>query len=80
MLKRSQLRPLATGVHRDRHMIQLCYTAEVVESAMKLLEESGVPGLLQLREGLALVALVGAGVCKIPAQPPFLSAVKRSAN
>lgn len=66
VLKRSQLRPLATGVHRDRHMIQLCYTAEVVESAMKLLEESGVPGLLQLREGLALVALVGAGVCKNP--------------
>ncbi|MDN6229483.1 MAG: bifunctional aspartate kinase/homoserine dehydrogenase II, partial [Enterobacterales bacterium] len=31
VLKRSQLRPLATGVHRDRHMIQLCYTAEVVE-------------------------------------------------
>ncbi|NLS52860.1 bifunctional aspartate kinase/homoserine dehydrogenase II [Hafnia alvei] len=66
VLKRSQLRPLATGVHRDRHMIQLCYTAEVVESALKLLEESGVPGLLQLREGLALVALVGAGVCKNP--------------
>ncbi|WP_367300212.1 bifunctional aspartate kinase/homoserine dehydrogenase II [Hafnia alvei] len=66
VLKRSQLRPLATGVHRDRHMIQLCYTSEVVESALKLLEESGVPGLLQLREGLALVALVGAGVCKNP--------------
>lgn len=66
VLKRSQLRPLATGVHRDRHMIQLCYTAEVVGSALKLLEESGVPGLLQLREGLALVALVGAGVCKNP--------------
>ncbi|MBW7984294.1 bifunctional aspartate kinase/homoserine dehydrogenase II [Enterobacillus tribolii] len=66
VLKRMQLRPLAIGTHRDRNLIQLCYTAEVVGSALKLLEEAALPGLLQLREGLALVAMVGAGVCKNP--------------
>lgn len=66
ILKRVQLRPLATGIHRDRNLIQLCYTREVVESARKLLEESGISGRLPLREGLAMVAMVGAGVCHNP--------------
>ena len=30
-LKRAQLRPLATGVHPDRQLLQLCYTAQPVE-------------------------------------------------
>lgn len=66
ILTRVQLRPLARGIHRDRRLIQLCYTAEVVGSAFKLLEESAIPGLLQLRDGLALVAMVGAGVSRNP--------------
>ncbi len=66
LLKRAQLRPLAMGVHPDRNLIQLCYTQEVVASALDLLEESALPGELRLREGLALVAMVGAGVCRNP--------------
>ncbi|MEX5585730.1 hypothetical protein ABFV49_27950, partial [Pseudomonas lurida] len=61
LLKRAQLRPLAFGVHPDRQLLQLCYTAEVVNSAFTLLQDAGLPGHLQLRDGLALVALVGAG-------------------
>ncbi|MBG5884026.1 bifunctional aspartate kinase/homoserine dehydrogenase II [Providencia sp. PROV188] len=66
LLKRVQLRPLARGVHHDRAILQLCYTSEVVESALNVLEEAALPGSLSLREGFSLVALVGAGVCKKP--------------
>ncbi len=66
LLKRAQLRPLATGVHPDRNLIQLCYTSEVVSSALDLLQDAGIPGRIQLREGMALVAMVGAGVCRNP--------------
>lgn len=66
LLKRAQVRPLATGVHPDRHLLQFCYTAEVVESALRLLKEAALPGELTLREGMALVAMVGAGVCRNP--------------
>jgi len=66
LLKRAQVRPLATGVHPDRNLLQLCYTSEVVNSALDILQEAALPGHLQLREGLALVALVGAGVSRNP--------------
>ncbi|HBV39051.1 MAG TPA: bifunctional aspartate kinase/homoserine dehydrogenase II [Erwinia sp.] len=66
LLQRAQLRPLATGIHPDRHLLQLCYTSEVVNSALTLLQDAGIPGRLQLRESMALVALVGAGVCRNP--------------
>ncbi|MDU4092170.1 MAG: bifunctional aspartate kinase/homoserine dehydrogenase II [Pantoea sp.] len=66
LLKRAQIRPLAMGVHSDRNLIQLCYTSEVVNSVFALLQDAGLPGHLQLREGLALVALVGAGVSRNP--------------
>ncbi|EKT54090.1 bifunctional aspartate kinase/homoserine dehydrogenase II [Providencia burhodogranariea] len=66
LLKRVQLRPLAQGIHHDRHLLQFCYTAEIVESALNVLEEAALPGTLSLREGFSLVALVGAGVCKNP--------------
>ncbi|MEK2484682.1 bifunctional aspartate kinase/homoserine dehydrogenase II [Providencia stuartii] len=66
LLKRTQLRPLAHGIHSDRNLLQFCYTSEVVESALNVLEEAGLPGTLSLREGFSLVALVGAGVCKNP--------------
>nr|WP_314425634.1 bifunctional aspartate kinase/homoserine dehydrogenase II [uncultured Erwinia sp.] len=66
LLKRAQLRPLATGVHADRNLLQLCYTSEVVNSALTLLQDAALPGRLQLREGMALVAMVGAGVCRNP--------------
>ncbi|MGR4051912.1 bifunctional aspartate kinase/homoserine dehydrogenase II [Kosakonia cowanii] len=65
-LKRAQVRPLAVGVHADRNLLQLCYTSEVVDSVFKLLDEAGLPGELRLRQGLALVAMVGAGVCRNP--------------
>ncbi|MBV4414232.1 bifunctional aspartate kinase/homoserine dehydrogenase II [Enterobacteriaceae bacterium YMB-R22] len=66
LLRRAQLRPLAIGVHPDRSMLQLCYTQEVVSSALSLMEETALAGELRLREGLALVAMVGAGVCRNP--------------
>ncbi len=66
LLKRTQLRPLATGVHTDRNLLQLCYTSEVVSSALALLQDAALPGRLQLREGMAMVAMVGAGVCSNP--------------
>lgn len=65
LLKRVQLRPLASGIHQDRHILQLCYTSEVAESALNILEEATLPGKL-LREGFSLVALVGAGLVKMP--------------
>ncbi|PHM39531.1 aspartate kinase [Xenorhabdus mauleonii] len=66
LLKRAQVRPLATGLHADCNLIQLCYTSELVNSALDVLQDASLPGKLSLREGLALVALVGAGVCKNP--------------
>lgn len=63
ILKRAQIKPLAVGVHRDRRLLQLCYTSEVAGSALHSLEQAGLPAHLQLREG---VALVGAGVAKNP--------------
>ncbi len=60
------MRPLAVGVHNDRQLLQFCYTAEVVDSALKILDEAGLPGELRLRQGLALVAMVGAGVTRNP--------------
>lgn len=38
----------------------------MVNSAFTLLQDAGLPGHLQLRDGLALVALVGAGVTRNP--------------
>ena len=64
LLKRSQIRPLAVGLHNDDNLIQLSYTAEVADSALHVLESAGLPGTLTLRDGFSLVALVGAGVCK----------------
>ncbi len=66
LLKRAQVRPLATGIHADRNLIQLCYTSEVVNSALAILQDAALPGHLQLRDGMALVALVGAGVSRNP--------------
>ncbi|WP_226573503.1 bifunctional aspartate kinase/homoserine dehydrogenase II [Mangrovibacter yixingensis] len=66
VLKRAQLRPLAIGVHPDRHLLQMCYTSEVVNSAWQQLQDIAPQGELVLREGLALVAMVGAGVCRNP--------------
>ncbi|KAA8998601.1 bifunctional aspartate kinase/homoserine dehydrogenase II [Affinibrenneria salicis] len=66
LAQRSQIKPLAVGIHPDRNLLQLCYTAEVVDSARQLLEQAALPGRLSVREGLALVAVVGAGVGNNP--------------
>lgn len=65
-VSRAQVRPLAIGVHADRNLVQLCYTSEVVDSAWHALEQAGLPVTFTQREGLALVAMVGAGVCRNP--------------
>lgn len=66
ILQRVQARPLAVGIHPDRNLLQLCYTTEVVSSVLTILQAVNLPGELTLREGLVLVALVGAGVCRNP--------------
>ena len=43
ILKRAQVRPLAVGVHNDRQLLQFCYTSEVADSALKILDEAGLP-------------------------------------
>lgn len=66
LLERAGLRPLALGLHPDRRLIQLCYIEEVAASALVCLQHASLPGHLHLRHNLALVALVGAGVCRHP--------------
>lgn len=66
IFQRAQLLPLVVGVHSDRHLLQFCYTAEVANSALHLLAESGLSGELRMRQKLALVAVVGAGVTRNP--------------
>ncbi|MCX2957429.1 bifunctional aspartate kinase/homoserine dehydrogenase II [Serratia symbiotica] len=66
VFKRSQIKPLAIGIHPDRNLVQLCYTSEVASSVLRILQDAALPGKRQLREGLALVAMVGAGVSKNP--------------
>ncbi|WP_168428817.1 bifunctional aspartate kinase/homoserine dehydrogenase II [Erwinia amylovora] len=61
LLQRAQVRPLATGIHPDRNLLQLCYTSEVVNSALTLLQDAALPGRLQLRESMALVAVLRVG-------------------
>lgn len=51
ILKRAQVRPLAVGVHNDRQLLQFCYTSEVADSALKILDEAGLHGELRLRQG-----------------------------
>ncbi len=65
ILKRAQVRPLAVGVHNDRQLLQFCYTSEVADSALKILDEAGLRRTASAR-GLALVAMVGAGVTRNP--------------
>lgn len=65
-LYRSQLRPLASGVHKDRHLLQLCYTDELVASAVDTIKASELPVRIKVRDGLVLVAMVGAGVTRNP--------------
>lgn len=65
-LNREQLKALAIGIHSDRHLIQLCYTEEVIDSAFLGLQNANLPVVLQIRKGLSLVGMVGAGVCKNP--------------
>lgn len=50
ILKRAQVRPLSVGVHNDRQLLQFCYTSEVADSALKILDEAGLPGELRLRQ------------------------------
>lgn len=66
VFKRSQIKPLPIGIHPDRNLVQLCYTSEVASSVLRILQDAALPGKRQLREGLALVAMVGAGVSKNP--------------
>ncbi|KFX11245.1 aspartate kinase [Pectobacterium parvum] len=66
LLNRAQLKPLAIGVHQDRNLLQLCYTSEVVDSALQLLAQAALPVELNQRDRLAMVAMVGAGVGKNP--------------
>ncbi|MFP3014511.1 MAG: bifunctional aspartate kinase/homoserine dehydrogenase II [Arsenophonus sp.] len=63
-LKNIQLRPLATGLHQDRKLIQLCYTSEIVDSALNILKETIIVEKILLRDRFSLIALVGSGVCK----------------
>lgn len=72
LLKRVQLRPLARGIHHDRAILQLCYTSEVVESALNVLEEAALPGSLSLREGFHWLLWSVLACVKTAAQPPFL--------
>lgn len=68
VFKRSQIKPLAIGIHPDRNLVQLCYTTEMASSVLRILQDASLPGKgkRQLREGLVLVAMVGAGVSKNP--------------
>lgn len=66
LLARAQLRPLAVGVPADRQQLQLCYTAELVESALQLLQQTELPINLRLQDNRVLVAMVGAGVTSNP--------------
>ncbi len=63
-LESTQLKPLAVGIHADRRLMQLCYTAEVVNSAWDILQAMALPeDSLSLHDDLAMLALVGSGVC-----------------
>ncbi|MGR5140754.1 bifunctional aspartate kinase/homoserine dehydrogenase II [Photobacterium sp. DNB23_23_1] len=61
-LQRTQLQPLARCFEPDKGRVQLAYTAEVVNSVLAQLQDSGIAADLRLREGFSLVAAVGAGV------------------
>ncbi len=63
LLEYTQLQSLTTGVHADRHLVQLCYTMEVGSSALAALEAMALPVVsITLHTGLAMVALVGTGI------------------
>ena len=66
LLSRHQLAPLAQSLEQSKGRIMLAYTREVVNDVLKLLQDSGTPAELRLREGFSMVAAVGAGVINNP--------------
>ncbi|WP_305425164.1 bifunctional aspartate kinase/homoserine dehydrogenase II [Photobacterium leiognathi] len=66
LLSRHQLTPLAQSLEQSKGRIMLAYTREVVNGVLNLLQDSGTPAELRLREGFSMVAAVGAGVINNP--------------
>ncbi|MBV7262142.1 bifunctional aspartate kinase/homoserine dehydrogenase II [Photobacterium sp. WH24] len=62
LLPKAQLIPLAQAVEIDKGQILLAYTAEVANGVLALLQDSGLPAEIRLRDGFTMVAAVGAGV------------------
>ncbi|OAN17045.1 bifunctional aspartokinase II/homoserine dehydrogenase II [Photobacterium jeanii] len=65
-LQRGQVPPLAQSVDQDQGKILLAYTSEVVNGVLALLQDTGIAAELRLRDGFAMVAVVGAGVVNNP--------------
>lgn len=63
-LTRLQWRPLAVGACNDKQRLQLCYTAETVTEVFTWLQQTEHGHCLHLRQGLSLLAMVGAGVTR----------------
>ena len=75
VLKRAQVRPLAVGVHTDRHLLQFCYTSELVAMVgagvtrnplhchrfWQQLKGQPVEFTWQSEEGISLVAVLRTG-------------------
>ncbi len=67
LLKSKQLQPLASGLHPDKKLIQLCYTPEIASSVLNILKDIFMVKRLSLScDCFSLFALVGAGVRKNP--------------
>lgn len=62
LLTRSQLQPLALECQSDKFTLLIAYTAEVVNDALEVLQNSAVHAEIKLKEGYSMVAAVGAGV------------------
>ncbi|WP_395479913.1 bifunctional aspartate kinase/homoserine dehydrogenase II [Candidatus Curculioniphilus buchneri] len=66
VIQYAQMKPLAVGVHRDRCLLQLCYTSETVDNALCIFKKTGLPVRFQLRKSISLIALVGIDVANNP--------------
>ncbi|AMA64908.1 Bifunctional aspartokinase/homoserine dehydrogenase 2 [Candidatus Arsenophonus lipoptenae] len=62
-LNKNQILPLATGLNSDKKLIQLCYTSEIANASLNLLQQVQLEKIV-LRHHFAIIAIIGSDIIK----------------
>ncbi|OBT10086.1 bifunctional aspartate kinase/homoserine dehydrogenase II [Vibrio sp. UCD-FRSSP16_10] len=66
LLNKAQLAPLAYESQSDNHCLRLAYTSELLAGALECIQSAQLDIKIDVKEGLSLIAAVGAGVTNNP--------------